>query len=223
MAMTNEPGGKGRMHGPAPEHLAGDERLVCGRMLSDVWETEGRSESDQHAHTCPHCIAALSDLDVLDAATLELLSGAAPQDTAHLAERVMAMVRLEPRSGRRRPSGNSDGNTWFDETEMARVLCAAAESLPGVRAGSCRITPMAVDELYEPFGSPDAGVRASGARVRVRLEVALPFVPDIDELEDRVRQEVLTAADSQLSLCVASVDLLRSDCFGEADCGGPGR
>ncbi|WP_335981393.1 Asp23/Gls24 family envelope stress response protein [Streptomyces sp. CA2R106] len=223
MAMTDKPSGRGRMHGPVPEQMPGDERLVCGRMLSDVWETEGGSESDQHARTCPYCMAALADLDLLGAAVLELRSGGAPQDTEYLAERVMDLVRLEPRSGRRRPFGDSDGGTWFDETEMARVLCAAAESLPGVRAGSCCIMPIVVDELYEPFGSPDAGVRAGGAPVRVRLEVALPFVPGIDELEDRVRQEVLTAADRQLGMHVASVDLLRADCFGGADCGGPGR
>ncbi|WP_328467604.1 Asp23/Gls24 family envelope stress response protein [Streptomyces sp. NBC_00448] len=216
MAMTSNPGGAGRLPGQTPEPLPDDEQLLCGRMLSEVWESTDSGESDSHTLHCPYCSAALADLDLLGGAIRELRSRTPPpMDTASLAERVMDVVRSELRPGRTLPLGEPEEDAWITEATAARVLRAAAESLPGVRAGSCRIAPVAMDELNDPLLPARPGLPGREP-VRVRLEVTFPFAPDLNELADQVRQEVFAAADRQLGMRVAAVDVRLTDLLDEA-------
>ncbi|CAL9632975.1 Asp23/Gls24 family envelope stress response protein [Streptomyces sp. enrichment culture] len=183
---------------------AEDERLACGRMLSEVWEAweDGADDParDPHLRACPHCSAAVRQLDLLGAAVREAGGGREPEwDAEALTERVMDVVRLELRPGRPLPLGEREEDLWVREAMAAKALRAAAETVPGVRAGSCRIRPA------ESGGSPSRGP------VRVRLEVVAPLTPRLRDLAEEVRRRVRGAADDALGLPVDHVDVHITD------------
>ncbi|MFG3583106.1 Asp23/Gls24 family envelope stress response protein [Streptomyces sp. NPDC047990] len=130
-----------------------DELLTCGRFLSQVWEAwENAGADDPHLRECPYCRPAVRELEDLESAVRRLRDEspvAEPYDAGPLARRVMDVVRLELRPGRPLPLGGPAEDLWIMEAVAARTLRAAAETVAGVRAGSCRITPV-------PPGSPIA-------------------------------------------------------------------
>lgn len=179
---------------------ADDEQLPCGRMLFQVWAAWEEQSDDPHLHACPHCRSAVHDLDELESAVRDL-RGESLDDTDHdaaaLTRRVMDVVRLELRPGRPLPLGEPDEDLWVMEAVAARTLRAAAETVSGVRAGSCRLRP-----LPEP-GAPD--------RVEVRLEIHAPFDASLPDLAEDVRTRVWDAADRDLGMPVAAVDIRVTD------------
>ncbi|WP_432130351.1 Asp23/Gls24 family envelope stress response protein [Streptomyces tendae] len=193
--------GTGPGSGGADEHSE-DERLACGRLLSEVWEAGEGGADDPHLRACPHCSAAVRQLDLLGAAVRGAADGGGrePQwDAGALTERVMDVVRLELRPGRPLPLGEREEDLWVREAMAAKALRAAAETVPGVRAGSCRIRPA------ESGGSPSRGP------VRVRLEVVVPLTPGLRDLAEEVRRRVRGAADDALGLPVDHVDVHITD------------
>ncbi|WP_194280494.1 Asp23/Gls24 family envelope stress response protein [Streptomyces fagopyri] len=122
-----------------------DEPLPCGRFLSQVWETwESAGATDPHLRECRYCRPAVQELEDLESAVRRLREespGAESYDAAPLARRVMDVVRLELRPGRPLPLGEPAENLWIMEAVAARTLRTAAETVAGVRAGSCRIAP----------------------------------------------------------------------------------
>ncbi|MFA3876272.1 Asp23/Gls24 family envelope stress response protein [Streptomyces sp. MMCC 100] len=189
------------------DECADDERLACGRLLSEVWESweDGADDPDPHLRTCPHCSAAVRQLDLLGVTVREVDGGREPEwDAGALTERVMDVVRLEPRPGRPLPLGEREEDLWVREAMAADALRAAAETVPGVRAGSCRIRPA------ESGGSPSRGP------VSVRLELVVPLAPRLRDLAEEVRRRVRGAADDALGLPVDHVDVHITDVTEEA-------
>ncbi|MFJ3666163.1 Asp23/Gls24 family envelope stress response protein [Streptomyces sp. NPDC090106] len=176
-----------------------DERLPCGRPLSQVWDDWERRVHDPHAAGCPHCRRAVRDLEQLESAVRGLREET-PETTAYDAEpltrRVMDLVRLELRPGRPLPLGEPAEDLWIMETVVARALRAAAETVEGVRAGSCRIT--------------DADGSEAGA-VEVRLDIHAPAHVALRQLAERVRERVREAAGRELGMAIASVDIRVTD------------
>ncbi|MET9354044.1 hypothetical protein ABZY14_13770 [Streptomyces sp. NPDC006617] len=151
------------MNSGADEH-AEDERLACGRLLSEVWEAGEGGADDPHLRVCAHCSAAVRQLDLLGAAVRGASGdGREPEwDAGALTERVMDVVRLELRPGRPLPLGEREEDLWVREAMAAKALRAAAETVPGVRAGSCRIRPA------ESGGSPSRAPSGCGWRSSYR-------------------------------------------------------
>ncbi|WP_371530831.1 Asp23/Gls24 family envelope stress response protein [Streptomyces sp. NBC_01283] len=194
--------------------LPEDELLPCGRELSYVWEQREAGAPDPHADGCPHCAQALDALRLLEGVVTEARDTAPPereQDTSALAARVMDVVRLELRPGRTLPLGDEDEDAWIVEAAAARTVRAAAESLPGVRAGSCRIGPLEEPESPAPSG------RLPRGPVRIRVEVQVPFTWNLPEVADRVRHRVIEAVDDELGMPVAVVDVTISDLIDDGD------
>ncbi|MFJ1647870.1 hypothetical protein [Streptomyces sp. NPDC088258] len=210
---------------PAGQEVPQDEEpLPCGRELSAVWEAwdAGESARDPHLSDCPHCAAALADLAALDDAVREARADE-PPDRAGLAEltgRVMDIVRLELRPGRTLPLGGPEDDAWIVEAAAARAFRAAAESLPAVRAGSCRIGPL------DPGAARRSGTAAGGAGdrgpVRVRLEVVAGLRWPLPELAESVRARVAAAAEDAIGIEVARIDVLIVDVLDDEDAAGPG-
>ncbi|MGW4704084.1 Asp23/Gls24 family envelope stress response protein [Streptomyces sp. NPDC004285] len=178
----------------------GLELLACGRDLASVWETAGRPDPDPHTAGCPSCRQAVEDLERLRAAALPATSAPPAEiDSAALVRRVMDVVRMELRPGRDLPLGEVDEDTWIYESVAARALRAAAEEVPGVRAGSCRITP--------------PGSRADAARgpVAVRVAISVAYGLDLRTVSDAVRDRLSHAARERLGLAVSAVDVAVTD------------
>lgn len=193
------------------------ELLPCGRELSVVWEAwdalesapgagalqvtapdvAGWHVSDPHLVECPYCSAALADLASLSAAVerTRAVEPPGPAEVSDLTARVMDIVRLELRPGRPLPLGEPDDDLWIVEAAAARAFRAAAESLPGVRAGSCRVSP-----------------RERGP-VHVRLEVAAGVQLNLPELAEEIRSRVAESARDAIGIEVESIDVLVVDLF----------
>lgn len=210
MAMNGETGRDDEREagfGVLPE----DELLPCGRELSHVWEQREAGVPDPHADGCPHCTQALNALLRLEGiVTQARVTAPREQDTSALAGRVMDVVRLELRPGRTLPLGDEDEDAWIVEAAAARTVRAAAESLPGVRAGSCRIGP-----LDEPAPPVPAGRLARGP-VRIRIEVQVPLTWHLQEVADLVRDRVRDAVDDELGMRIAVVDVTIADVIDDA-------
>ncbi|MGW1215896.1 Asp23/Gls24 family envelope stress response protein [Streptomyces sp. NPDC002499] len=200
-------------HGPGSE----DERLACGRLLSQVWDIWERQAADPHPLTCPYCQEAVRDLDQLETAVRDLRDDSADPsatEVTSLTQRVMDVVRLELRPGRPLPLGEPDEDLWIMEAVAARSLRAAAESVPGVRAGSCRLLPAVEGGTVEGRGVEAGAVEAGAVEalvVEVRLDIHAPvdaFLPDLAEL---VRGRVREAADRELGMPTAAVDIRVTD------------
>ncbi|WP_447035194.1 Asp23/Gls24 family envelope stress response protein [Streptomyces sp. DSM 118878] len=213
---TGPGGGHGAVGGSGPEHdRAERELLPCGRELWSVWERHETGEPDPHAAGCPHCTEALNSLrrleDVVTTAR-DTDPAADEQDASALVGRVMDVVRLELRPGRTLPLGEDDEDAWIVEAAAARVIRTAAETLPGVRAGSCRIE--AVPDLM-PDAASAQRLRRGPVVIRLAVEVALTW--GLQEVADKVRHRVLEAADAELGMRVVSVDVTIADIIDDSE------
>ncbi|MFF7641840.1 Asp23/Gls24 family envelope stress response protein [Streptomyces canus] len=189
-------------------HGDSDELLPCGRLLSRTWESWELGGDDAHALSCPHCRDATRELDRLQWAVRDLrtdtVDGSA-YDAEPLTRRIMDVVRMELRPGRPVPLGEPAEDLWIMEAVAARALRAAAETITGVRAGSCRLLDVAADGT--PDGTPDGAVDG----VEVRLDIHAPDDAPLPDLAARVRERVWEAADRELGLPVAAVDIHVTD------------
>lgn len=177
----------GRPAGPA----ADDESLPCGASLALLWE-EG--PAPDHA-ACPHCAAARSDLAALDRTVRAAVT--AHGDVPDLAARVMDLVRTELRPGPLVPLEEPDG--WITETAAARLFRHAAQSLPGVAAGSCRVAAVS--------GRTAVRGRLPREPLRVMLEIAVDLSRTVPDAVAAVRERVLGAAAEHIGLELAAVDV----------------
>ncbi|MEU5279457.1 Asp23/Gls24 family envelope stress response protein [Streptomyces asoensis] len=191
-------------------HGDDDELLPCGRLLSRVWDDWEQQADDTHLRACPHCRQAVSGLDRLERVVRDLDEETAPpspQDTESLTRRIMDVVRLELRPGRPVPLGGPGEDLWIMEAVAARTLRAAAETVPGVRAGSCRLLPPDPDGPTAEPVPPDG----AGAAVGVRLDIHAPAGAPLLPLTERVRERVREAADRELGMPLAAVDIRVTD------------
>ncbi|MGV9884131.1 Asp23/Gls24 family envelope stress response protein [Streptomyces sp. NPDC003006] len=198
--------------GNPPDGLAEREPLPCGRDLWSVWERWESGEPDPHAAACPHCTEALNTLrrleDVVSAAR-ETEPREQEADASALVGRVMDVVRLELRPGRTLPLGEEDEDAWIVEAAAARTVRAAAETVPGVRAGSCRIGVRPQDDAPAAPAAPERRPRRDP--VMIRLEVETPLSWNLQEVADRVRHRVLEAVDTELGMRAVTVDVTITD------------
>ncbi|MDX3386413.1 Asp23/Gls24 family envelope stress response protein [Streptomyces niveiscabiei] len=174
-----------------------DELLPCGRLLSRAWADWETQADDTHARTCPHCRHAVRGLDELESAVRGLRTETADTgsyDAEPLTRRIMDVVRLELRPGRPLPLGDPSEDLWIMEAVAARALRAAAETVPGVHAGSCRLLDGHADGTVE-----------------VRLDIHAPTGVPLPDLTARVREQVGQAADRALGMAIAAVHIRVTD------------
>ncbi|MBT2511782.1 hypothetical protein J7I98_39675 [Streptomyces sp. ISL-98] len=176
---------------PDAELLAGDELLPCGRPLSHAWEQarDTSTPADPHTAACPYCRQAVEGLAALDQATRALHAEEQPKGHG-LAERVIRAVRAEVRIGAVLPLNDPADNLRIAETAAAKVLRRAADTVPGARAASCRLTPT-----------------GNGTAIHVTMTLAAALDQPLPDRAAQVRRAVLDAADHELGLAITDVDL----------------
>lgn len=171
--------------------LPGDEVLRCGRRLSHVWEEARDAAPTAEAHTaqCDCCQEAIEGLAAMDRATAALRASARPSGQ-RLTERVIRAVRAELRLGATLSLDDPEHGLRITESAAAKILRKAADTLPGARAASCRLTPT-----------------GDGTAVHIAMTLAASLDQPLHERAEQVRQAVFHAADRKLGLAVTSVDL----------------
>lgn len=170
--------------------FVGDERLPCGRLVSRAWEQarDPAVPADPHMAECPYCQEAVEGLAALDRAVRGLR---ADQPSARtVADRVMQAVRAEVRLGRLIPLDDPEHELRIAETAAAKVLRRAADSITGVRAASCRLTP------------PE-----DGTEVDIVMTLAVVLETPVPDLAAQVRRAVAEAARQRLGVAVGRIDL----------------
>ncbi|MCX4858693.1 Asp23/Gls24 family envelope stress response protein [Streptomyces canus] len=199
MTAHTDPPNRASVHGDD------DEVLPCGRLLSRTWEDWEQRPDDAHLRSCPYCRDAVRELDRMESAVRDLRTEAVDgslYDAEPLTRRIMDVVRMELRPGRPLPLGEPAEDLWIMEAVAARTLRAAAETVAGVRAGSCRLLDA---------GADDAGADGVVEGVGVRLDIHAPAGAPLPELAAQVRERVWEAADRELGLVVAMVDIRVTD------------
>ncbi|CCB72766.1 conserved protein of unknown function [Streptantibioticus cattleyicolor NRRL 8057 = DSM 46488] len=210
----------GRPHPPRPGDTEPEETLPCGRSLPHVWEyaddpTAAGPEDTAHLRDCPHCREALAGLRALDdyvrRAEGDEADGAErtlPEATRHtegITARVMDLVRAETRPGRALALGGAADDAWIAEAAAAKVFRAAAETLPGVQAGSCRIAPA------DPGTAPAPATRwhrVPPGPLRVALDVVVSPRWTAHDVSAAIRERVTAAAHDTIGgLTLAAVDV----------------
>ncbi|QEU97198.1 hypothetical protein CP970_08465 [Streptomyces kanamyceticus] len=210
-----------------PRTVADEEALPCGRELAQVWERWEAGERDPHVDDCPYCTDAVAALRALEGVVAQARVAEPPEQAsqaATLAGRIMDVVRLELRPGRTLPLGDEDEDAWIVEAAAARTIRAAVETLPGVRAGSCRIdiAPLGADRGRPAPVVPSGRLPRGPVRVRVEIQVALSW--NLRDVADRARHRVLAAADTDLGMRVTEIDVRIADIIDDdgAEDGGVG-
>ncbi|MEU4918678.1 Asp23/Gls24 family envelope stress response protein [Streptomyces parvus] len=170
-----------------------DETLPCGRLLSQVWADWEEGVHDDHTAQCAHCRLAVADLERLESQVRSLDADPAqqPVDATYFIDRVMDVVRLELRPGQPLPLGEADEDLRIMENVAARALRRAAEEVPGVRAGSCRL---------------------GGRPVNVDLSVHVPLTTrDVQALAEEIRDRVEVTAQESLGLHLGEINVRITD------------
>ncbi|CAM5623014.1 hypothetical protein [Streptomyces avidinii] len=193
----DEPAGLSAVRGEASmysdaELLAGGELLPCGRPLGHAWQQArgAAGASDEHSSRCPHCREAVEGLTALDRATRALRAEERP-DGHSLATRVINAVRSEVRLGTMLLLDDPDHDLRIAESAAAKVLRRAADTVPGIRAASCRV----------------AAAKGAHAVHVVVITVAATLDQPLRGRAEAVRQAVLHSAEHLLGLAVTSVDV----------------
>lgn len=168
--------------------LVGDERLPCGRLVSQAWEDARTGRTDPHLADCRYCRQAVEGLAALDRATRTLRAERPSART--VADQVIRAVRAEVRLGRTLPLDDPARDLRIAETTAAKVLRRAADRLPGVRAASCRLAP---DD--------------DGRAVTIAMTLAMTLDQPLPDRASEVRRAVLSAARRDLGLAAGAVDL----------------
>ncbi|MGW0749164.1 hypothetical protein [Streptomyces sp. NPDC002587] len=174
------------------ELLAGAEQLPCGRPLSRAWEQarDAAGAADGHSSRCAHCRGAIEGLTALDRATRALRAEEQP-DGNSLANRVINAVRTEVRLGAMLLLDAPEHDLRISESAAAKVLRRAADTVPGVRAASCRTTPAKGDHAVHV----------------VAITLAATLDRPLRRRAEEVREAVLRAAEHVLGLAVTTVDV----------------
>ncbi|MFD9621521.1 hypothetical protein ACFWB2_30195 [Streptomyces virginiae] len=146
--------------------------------------------ADSHSIRCPCCREAVEGLTALDRATRALRTAEHP-DTRSLANRVINAVRAEVRLGALLTLNDPGHDLRIVESAAAKVLRRAADTVPGTRTASCRLSP------------------SKGGHIAhvVALTVAAKLDKPLREQAEAVRQAVLHAAEHVLGLAVTTVDV----------------
>lgn len=196
----------------AGSHDDGDhETLPCGASLIDLWESGVPHPGHSHCH-CQHCRTALDELAALQQVVQESVDqelAIEPRaEAAAIADRVMEVVRTELRPGRLLPLGEVSEDNWVTEAAAARVLRAAAERLPGVAAGSCRIRSASATDSAR---LPRPGARLPRGPLQVRMELAVSPTWSVPDVVTALRRLVSASARDDLGLDLAGIDVVVVD------------
>jgi hypothetical protein len=172
-------------------NLAND-RLPCGHEIDQLWDHLAQGAPDEHARSCEYCQAALNEIRLLRTATNELAAEPV-RLPADLSGKVMAAVRTRIGAASRIALPGPAGNRLFiSERAAAYILRAAGDTVDGVRARSCRLTP----DAHDMSTSTD-----------LKLSISLRFDTPALAAARAVRMAVRRAARAQLGLTLGRIDI----------------
>lgn len=196
------------------------DRLPCGTRVDalldqvDAGQAQARTP---HQLGCPHCQAALAELDALWAPMRALA-----------AERVVAPPGMVVAiMGRVRELANRVWYTLLPESRGATRIAArvvaviarrAAAGVPGVRVALGRSTdPVAartVEQATRAHAAPGTAVGVAGAHLAVDLALATAYDSPIPAVAERVRRAVVRDVRAATGIADVEVNITVDDVLG---------
>jgi uncharacterized alkaline shock family protein YloU len=182
----------------APGLMAGDgDRLPCGASANALLlqVAEGTPPRDPtHQRGCPHCRAALAELEDLWAPVQELAAEEV-RAPAGLLQAVMAQVRELSRNNWSAVLQDAVGETRIAARVVGAVARLAAESVPHVTLalGGGRVATQAgaATDQARVAGAEDAtDVGIAGTHVVVDVQIAVDYGARLPEVAEQVRRRI---------------------------------
>lgn len=195
----------------ADDNDAERELLPCGADLAQVWDTGRPAAGHDDCHDCRGALTALGALHETVRTALD--DDQDGTDRVAFLDRVMTAVRTEIRPGPLIPLGEETDDDWITEAAAARVLRAAVDDLPGVCAGSCRISGL--HERQPPRLAQLPGRTLPRGPLRVAVEVFTDLSRPIPRTATLVRTAVSAAAAHRIGIDVQQVDVMVRDVMAE--------
>jgi uncharacterized alkaline shock family protein YloU len=190
-------------------------RLACGRepgRLVDQVADGLPPVEPEHQRTCPHCQAALGELEDLwrQVRTLARAEVVAPDRIVrHVIRRIheglaappreVPLEEVLPRLARHALLETDRGTTRIADLVVARIVDQAARGLGGVRLTG---------------RPPSASVAVGRSRVTIRLPLALRYGVSFAEASAAVRATVIEQVEGLTGLVVDAVNISVDDVFG---------
>lgn len=178
-------------------NVPGDS-LPCGHHIDQLWQHLVDGTPDLHARRCQFCQAALSQIRPLRTATSELAAEPV-RPPADLSGRVMAVVgaRIAPAPRIALP-GSAGERLSISERAAASILRTAGDTVEGVRARSCQLTP-----------SADGMSDSADLRFSISLRFGMPALA----AARAVRMALRAAGRAQLGLTLDRIDIEVADIY----------
>ncbi len=190
-------------------------RLACGRELARLVDqvADGLPPVEpEHQRTCPHCQAALGELEDLWAQVRALAREeiVAPERIVRnvirriheglaTAPREVRLEEVVPRLARHALFETDRGTTRIADSVVARIVDQAVRGLRGVR------------RTGRP---PSASVAVGGSRVTIRLPLAIRYGVSLAEASAAARTSVIEQVEGLTGLVVDAVNISVEDVFG---------
>jgi uncharacterized alkaline shock family protein YloU len=192
------------------------DRLPCGTSVDDLLiQVVDRTPplDPVHQHSCPHCRAALAELEDLWAPVRDLAAEDVRAPTG-LLQAVMAQIRDLSRNSWSAVLDDPGGRTRIAARVVGAVTRLAAESVPHVTLalGGGRVaTP--IDTTVDPTRIPgveseaatDIGV--AGDHVVVDVQIAVDYGAPMRQVADRVRERIAQHLATQTGLTTTEVNV----------------
>lgn len=191
---------------PPPE-----ERLACGRWTGPLVEqvAEGRGgELDEHQRTCPHCRAALGEIERLWG-PVRAVAADRPRAPASVVEAALRRVRT---GAQEQEYGRLDSPLGHTRV-AARVVVALARHLagqvPGVEVALSGLSADGHGTVGEVVPDVQAGV--NGGSTAVQITLAAAYGQDLQALGERIRTVVARGVREATGLEPVDVTVLVDD------------
>jgi uncharacterized alkaline shock family protein YloU len=190
-------------------------RLACGRELARLVDqvADGLPPVEpEHQRTCPHCQAALGELEDLwgQVRALAREEIVAPErivrnvirrihEGVATVPREVPLEEVLPRLIRHALLETDRGTTRIADSVVARIVDQVARGLRGVRLTG---------------RPPSASVAVRGSRVTIRLPLAIRYGVSLAEASAAARTSVIEQVEGLTGLVVDAVDISVEDVFG---------
>lgn len=191
--------------------------LPCGRAVDDLLEqvAAGRGVNlDDHQAICPHCQAALGELQQLWAPIIDFANQpvAAPRDlTSRVMDRVQALVRDVWYTLR----VTDAGAIRVAARIVGRMARDAARTVPGVRAALGRSTHgkmvRTVERATQEHLHPHAAVGVLGQTAAVDLAIAVQYGDPVDVIAKEVQRSVRQRLHETIGMQAVTVNVTVDD------------
>lgn len=177
--------------------------LACGAVVDGLLEQIAEGRCDQrsdHQQHCPHCAAALRELDAIWAPVRHHAAQPVAPPTG-LTSLVMHQIRNLTRDAWQTLQVTDEGALRVAAQVVARLARLAAARVPGVVAAFGRARPpndarAATGEQHYPHAA--AGVL--GRTAIVDVAVAVTYGQPIDEIAHRIQKQVISELRNNLGL-----------------------